>query len=186
MPHDVDIINENSLLDLPLYRMNERSKTIPVPTRIGARAHFANDNSYTVEFLLSTEAIPDDSKESFEGYLTSICEAEMKYVGHIVNWPFLASLRLLRLQHQRLKTIKQALIERLDKFPANGDGFGNPDPNADHNPNNPSNMVVEEGERASSSAEDIDLTLWQRGDTDEDNSQSETRPGQDGPGGWDI
>jgi hypothetical protein len=86
--------------------MNERSKTVAVPAKIGARAHFANDNPYTIGFLLSTQAIPDDSKESFKGYLTSICEAEMKYVGHIVNWPFLASLRLLRLQHQRLKTIK--------------------------------------------------------------------------------
>ncbi len=45
-------------------------------------------------------------------------------------------------------------------------------------------MVFEEGEHASSSAEDIDLTLWQRGATDGDNSQSEIRPGQDGPGGW--
>ncbi len=184
MPHDVDIINENSLLGLPLYRMNERSKTIAVPARIGAKAHFANDNSYTIEFLLSTEAIPDDSKESFEGYLTSICDAEMKYVGHIVNWPFLASLRLLRLQHQRLKTIKQALIERLDKFPANGGGFENPNPNADHNPNNPSIMIVEEGEHASSSAEDIDLLLFECGETVETNSQSEIRPGQGGPGGW--
>ncbi len=59
---------------------------------------------------------------------TSICEAEMKYVSHVVNWPFLASQRLLRLQQQRLETIKQALIERLDKFPANGGGLENPDP----------------------------------------------------------
>jgi hypothetical protein len=184
MPHDVDIVNENSLLGLPLYRMNERSKTVAVPARIGAKAYFANDNSYTIGFLLSTGAIAEDSKDSFEEYLTSICEAEMKYVGYIMNWPFLASLRLLRLQHQRLKIIKQALIERLDQFPANGGGLNNPDPNAGNNPNNPSNMVLEEGEHTSSSVEDIDLTLWQRGATDEDNSQSETRPGQNGPGGW--
>jgi hypothetical protein len=94
MPHDVDIVSENGLLGLPLYRMNERNKTIPVPARGGAKAHFANDNVYTIGFLLSTQAIPDDSKESFEGYLTSICEAEMKYVGHIANWPFLAAIRL--------------------------------------------------------------------------------------------
>jgi hypothetical protein len=184
MPHDVDIINENSLLGLPLYRMNELSKTVAVPTRIGAKAYFANNNSYTIEFLLSTGAIAEDSKDSLEEYLTSICEAEMKYVGHIMNWPFLASLRLLRLQHRRLKTIKQALIERLDQFPANGGGLNNPDPNADNTTNNPSNMVIEEGEHASSSAEDIDLRLWQSGATDEDNAQSETRPGQNGPGGW--
>ncbi len=49
----------------------------------------------------------------------------------------------------------------------------------------PSNLVRNEGE-AAIAAEDIDLTLWQRGATDEDNTQSETRPGQDGPGGWDI
>ncbi len=108
----------------------------------------------------------------------------MKYVGHVVNWPFLASQRLLRLQQQRLKTIKQALIERLDQFPTNGGGFENPDPNADHNPPNPSDMVVEEGEHASSSAEDIDLVLFERGETVETNSQSEIRPGQEGPDGW--
>jgi hypothetical protein len=39
---------------------------------------------------------------------------------------------------------------------------------------------------AASAAEDIDLTLWQRGATDGDNSQSEIRPGQDGPGGWEF
>ena len=186
MPHDVDIINENSLLGLPLYRMNERSKTIAVPARIGAKAHFTNDNSYTIEFLLSTGAISDDNKESFEEYLTSICEAEIKYVGHVVNWPFLAAHRLLRMQLQRLKTIKQALVERLDQFPlpdANSAGFENPDPNADPNPN-PSDMVVDEGEDATSSTEDTDLMLFQRGGTDEDNSQSEIRPGQEGPGGW--
>jgi hypothetical protein len=150
---------------------------------MGAKACFANDNSYTIEFLLSTGAIANDSKQSFEDYLTSICEAEMKYVGHIMNWPFLASMRLLRMQHRRLKTIKQALIERLDQFPANGGGLNNPDPNVGHATSNPSNMVIEEGEQASSSTEDIDLTLWQRGATDEDNAQSETRPGQNGPGG---
>jgi hypothetical protein len=88
------------------------------------------------------------------------------------------------LQQQRLKTIKQALIERLDQFPTNGGGFENPDPNADHNPPNPSDMVVEEGEHASSSAEDIDLVLFERGETVETNSQSEIRPGQEGPDGW--
>jgi hypothetical protein len=186
MPQDVDIINENTLLGIPLYRMNEQSKSIPVPARIGARAHFTNDNSYTIEFLLSTEAISNDSKESFEEYLTSICEAEMKYVSYVVDGPFLAAHRLLRMQQQRLRTIKQALVERLDQFPlpdANSAGFENPDPNADPNPN-PSDMVVDEGEDATSSAEDIDLTLFQRGGTDEDNSQSEIRPGQEGPGGW--
>ncbi len=102
----------------------------------------------------------------------------MKYVSHVVNWPFLAAQRLLRLQQQRLKTIKQALVERLDQFPlpdANSAGFENPDPNADPNPPNPSDMVVEEGEEAASSAEDIDQMLFQRGGTDEDNSQSETQ-----------
>ncbi len=93
------------------------------------------------------------------------------------------------MQQQRLKTIKQALVERLDRFPvpdANGGGFENPDPNADPNPPNPSDMVVEEGEHASSSAEDIDLVLFQRGEADGINSQSGTRPGQEGPGGWEF
>jgi len=48
-----------------------------------------------------------------------------------------------------------------------------------------SNLVRNEN-GAASAAEDIDLTLWERGATDGDNSQSETRPGQDGPGGWEF
>jgi hypothetical protein len=167
--------------------MNEQNKSVSVPARGSAKAHFSNDNSYTIEFLLSTGAIPNDSKESFEGYLTSICEAEMKYANHVITWSFIASQRLLRLQQRRLRTIKQALVERLDKFPlpgANGVGFDNPDPNADPNPPNPSDMVVEEGEEIAASAEDIDLVLFQRGETGEDNFQSEIRPGQEGPGGW--
>jgi hypothetical protein len=86
-----------------------------------------------------------------------------------------------------MRTIKQALVERLYQFPlpdANSAGFDNPDPNVDPNPPNPSDMVVDEGEDATSSAEDTDLMLFQRGGTDEDNSQSEIRPGQEGPGGW--
>jgi hypothetical protein len=186
MPQDVDIINENTLLGLPLYRMNEQSKTVVVPARVGAKSHMANDNSYTIEFLLSTGAIPNDNKESFEEYLTSICEAEMKYVDHIINRPFLASHRLLRLQQQRLKTIKYALIERIDKFPlsgANSTGDSNPDPNMG---NNPSDMVIEEGEDVFSSTEDIDLMLFQRGEQNENTTRSEIRPGQGGPGGWEI
>jgi hypothetical protein len=62
----------------------------------------------------------------------------------------------------------------------------NPDPNVDPNPPNPSDMVVEEGEDAASSTEDIDLMLFQRGETDEDNTQSEIRQGQADPGGWVI
>ncbi len=91
------------------------------------------------------------------------------------------------MQLQRLKTIKQALVERLNQFPlpdANSARFENPDPNADPNSPNPSDMVVDEGEDATSSKEDTDLMLFQREGTDEDNSQSEIRPGQEGPGGW--
>jgi hypothetical protein len=145
MSQDVDIINENTLLGLPLYRMNEQSTTVLVPARVGAKSHMANDNSYTIEFLLSTGAIPNDNKESFEGYFTTICEAEMKYVNHIINWPILSSQRLLRLQQQRLKKIKHALIEKIDRFQlsgANSAGDGNPGPNVG---DSPSDMVMEEG-----------------------------------------
>jgi hypothetical protein len=184
MPQNVDIINENTLLGLPLYRMNEQSKTAVVPARIGAKSHMANDHSYAIEFLLSTGAVSSDDKVSFEEYLTTICEAEMKYVNHIINWPFLVSQRLLRLQQQRLKTIKRALVERIDRFSlsdANSTGDGNLNPNVG---NDPSDKVVEEGEDASSSTEDIDLMLFQRGETNRETSQNEIRPGQAGPGGW--
>ena len=49
----------------------------------------------------------------------------------------------------------------------------------------PSNPVRNEG-GAATAAEDIDLMLFQRGEADGDNSQSETRPGQEGPGGWEF
>ncbi len=88
------------------------------------------------------------------------------------------------MQINRLKTIKLALIERLDKFQlsnANSVGFNNPDPNVG---NNPSDVVMDEGSAAP--AEDIDLMLFQRGETDEDTTQSEIRPGQADPGGWEF
>jgi hypothetical protein len=182
MPKDVDIINENSLLGLPLYRINEQNRTNQA--RLGAKVHMVNDNSYTIEFLLSTGAIASDTQKSFEEYLTAINEVEMKYSKYIINWPFLASQRLLRLQMNRLKTIKLTLIERIDKYPlssANSAGVNNPDPNAG---NNPSDMVMEEGEAAS--AEDHDLMLFQRGETDVDTTQSEIRPDQADPGGWEF
>jgi hypothetical protein len=180
---DVDIINENSLLGLPLYRMNEQNRTNQA--RLGAKVHMVNDNSYTIEFLLSTGAIANDTQKSFEEYLTVISEVEIKYSNYIINWPFLASQRLLRLQMNRLKTIKLAVIERQDKYPlsnANSAGFNNPDPNMG---NNPSDMVMVEGSAAP--AEDIDLLmLFQRGETDGETSHSEIRPGQADPGGWEF
>ncbi len=181
MPIDVDIINENTLLDLPLYRMNEQSKTNHA--RPGARAHMVNDNSYTIEFLLSTGAINNEQR-SFEDYVTAIQELEMKYSNHITNWPFLAAQRLLKLQMHRLKTIRVALTERLDHYPSSGAdsaGFNNPDPNVG---NNPSDVVMNEGQAAS--AENIDLMLFRRGEADGENSQSEIRPGQQDPGGWEF
>ena len=48
-----------------------------------------------------------------------------------------------------------------------------------------SDMVRDES-GAATAAEETDLLLWQRGATDGDNSQSEIRPGQDGPGGWEF
>jgi hypothetical protein len=115
MPKDVDIINENGLLGLPLYRMNEQNR--PNQARLGAKVHMVNDNSYTIEFQLSTGAIANDAQKLFENYLTAISEVEMKYSNYIINWPFLASQRLLRLHMNRWKTIKLTLIERLDKYP---------------------------------------------------------------------
>jgi hypothetical protein len=47
------------------------------------------------------------------------------------------------------------------------------------------NLIRDEN-GAATAAEDIDLALWERGATDGDNSQSEIRPGQDGPGGWEF
>jgi hypothetical protein len=163
MPRDVDIINENSLLGLPLYHMNEQNRTNHA--RVGTKVQMVNDNSYTIEFLLSTGAIANDTQKSFEDYLTAISEVEMNYSNYVINWPFLASQRLLRLQMNRLKTIKLALIERLDKFPlsdANSVGFNNPDPNANHEPSDV--VMIEDG--AAPAAEDIDLMLFQRGETD--------------------
>ena len=55
--------------------------------------------------------------------------------------------------------------------------FNNPDPNMDPELSD----LVRDESGAATAAEDIDLTLWQRGATDGDNSQSETRPG-----GWEF
>jgi hypothetical protein len=180
MPIDVDIFNENTILGLPVYRMNEQKKTNQ--SRPGAKSHMVNDNSYTVEFLLATGAITNDQR-SFEDYLTAIQELEMKYSNHIINWPFLASQRLLKMQLYRLKTIRLALTEGLEHFGADGAGYINPNPNAGYNP---SDLVRNEGQPAEEAYNNIDLTLFQRGEADGEPSQSEIRPGQQGPGGWEF
>jgi hypothetical protein len=161
--------------------MNEQRKTNH--SRPGARVHMVNDSAYTIEFLLSTGAITNEQK-SFEDYITAIQEVELKYSNHLANWPFLAAQRLLKLQMHRLKTIKLALTERLENYPlpgVDGAGFNNPNPNLG---NNPSDMVMNEGQAAS--AEDVDLMLFQRGEADGANSQSEIRPGQQDPCGWEF
>ena len=86
------------------------------------------------------------------------------------------------MQLYRLKTIRLALTERLENSPfpgADGARFNNPNPNLG---NNPSDMVMNEGQAAN--AENIDLMLFQRGEADAETSQSEIRPGQQDPGGW--
>jgi hypothetical protein len=85
----------------------------------------------------------------------------------------------------RLKTIRHALTERLNNSPfpgADGAGFNkNPIPNLG---NNPSEMVMNEGQPAD--AGNIDLMLFQRGEADAETSQSEIRPGQQDLGGWEY
>ena len=120
--------------------------------------------------------------------MTRVQEMDTLLTDHIANWPFLAAQRLLKLQLSRLRVIKQALTIRLEGHPLHGNnlpGFNNPNPNGDNMDPELSALVRNENV-AASAAEDIDLTLWERGATDGDNSQSEIRPGQDGPGGWEF
>jgi hypothetical protein len=117
--------------------------------------------------------------------MTRVHEMDMMLTDHIANWLFLAAQRLLKLQLSRLRVIKQALTTRLHGHPLHGEniaGFNTPDPNMD--PDLLDLVTNESG--AATAAENIDLMLFQRGEADGDNSQIETRPGQDGPGGWDI
>jgi hypothetical protein len=81
MPKDIDIINESSLLGLTLYRMNEQNRTNQA--RLGAKVQMVNGNSYTIEFLLSTGAIANDTQNSFEDYLAAISEVEMNYSNQL-------------------------------------------------------------------------------------------------------
>jgi hypothetical protein len=106
---------------------------------------------------------------------------ESRYTHHIINWPFLAAQRRLKMQLYRLKTIRLALNEGLDHFGADGAGYINPNPNTGYNP---SDVVRNEGQPAD--AGNIDLMLFQRGEADEATSQSEIRPGQQDPGGWEL
>ncbi len=104
---------------------------------------------------------------------------------HIANWPFLAAQRLLKLQLSRLRVIKQALTPRLQGHPLHGDniaGFNNPDSNTDPEP---SDVVMIEG-GAAPAAGNLDLMLFQRGETDENTTQREIRPGQADSGGWEF
>ena len=107
----------------------------------------------------------------------------MKYSNHIINWPFLASQRLLKMQLYRLKTIRLALTEGLEHFGADGARYINSNPNAGYNP---SDLVRNEGQPAEVVDNGYDLMLFQRGEPDGEPSQSEIRPGQQGPGGWEF
>ncbi len=180
MPHNVNIVNDNHHLGLDAYRMKEqsRSKISPAP---GIKPYWVYDHTFTLEYLLGTQAIANLEQTTFEDYMTRVQEMDLILTDHIANWPFLAAQRLLKLQLSRLRVIKQALTSRLHGHPLHGDniaGFNNPDPDL-------SDMVMIEGETALA-AGNLDLMLFQRGETDEDNSQSEIRPGQAGPGGWVI
>jgi hypothetical protein len=139
-----------------------------------------NDNAYTIDFLLATGAIANE-RNSFEDYINEIQMVESRYSNHLINWPFLAAQRQLKMQLYRLKTIRLALTEGLEHFGADGAGYINPNPNAGYNP---SDVVMNEGQPAD--AGDIDLTLFQRGEADGETSQSEIRPGQQDPGGWEF
>jgi hypothetical protein len=112
--------------------------------------------------------------------MVRVQELNMIYANHILNWPFLAARRLLRLQLGRSKLIKQALAERLNNHPLSSHNSARFN-NLDSDPkNNPHDAVMVGGE--TSDAEDIDLALFQRGEADGEPSQSETRPGQVDPG----
>ncbi len=87
------------------------------------------------------------------------------------------------MQLYRLRTIRLALYEGLEHFGADGAGCINPNPNTGYNP---SDLVRNEGQPAEAVDNGIDLMLFQRGETDGETSQSKIRPGQQGPGGWDL
>jgi hypothetical protein len=180
IPIDVDIISENTQLGIPLYRMNEQHKTNQ--SGPGTRPHMVNDNSYTIEYLLSTGAVANE-RNAFEDYVNEIQMVESKYTNHITTWPFLAAQRLLKMQLYRLRTIRLALCEGMEHFGADGAGYINPNPNAGYNP---SDLVRNEGQTAEVVDNNIDLMLFQREEADGETSQSEIRPGQQGPGGWEL
>ncbi len=166
MPHNVNIANDNHQLGLDAYRMREQSRTkfSPAPS---IKPYWVYD---PIEYLLATQAIANLEQTTLEDYMTKVHEMDMALTDHIANWPFLAAQRLLKLQLSRLRVIKQALTLRLHGHPLHGDniaGFNNPDPNADPDP---SDMVLTEG-GAAPAAENLDLMLFQRGETDEDNCE---------------
>jgi hypothetical protein len=179
MPIDVDIVNENTQLGLPLYRMNEQHKTNK--SGPGTRPHMVNDNAYTINFLLATGAIANE-RNAFEDYINEIQMVESKYTNHITTWPFLAAQTLLKMQLYRLRAIRLALYEGLEHFGADGAGYINPNHNAGYNP---PDVVTNEGQSAHAGNIDL-IMLFQRGEADGETSQSEIRPGQQGPGGWEL
>ncbi len=187
MPRDVNIVNDNDVLGLDAYRMKEQSRTKVSPAP-GVKPYWMYDHEFTLEYLLGTEAVSNYEQTTLEDYMTKVHEVDVILTDHIANWPFMAAQRLLKLQLSRLRVIKQALSTRLHGRPLQGDniaGFNNPDPNADPDPPHPFDVVMNEGE-AASAAGNLDLMLFQRGDTDEETTQSEIRPGQADPGGWEF
>ena len=67
--------------------------------------------------------------------MTRVEEILSKYEMYLLEWPFLAAQRLLKMQVSRLRSIKHALTEKLDNHPlstANTAVFG-----SDQNQGNP-------------------------------------------------
>jgi hypothetical protein len=56
MPHNVNIVNDNQQLGLDAYRMREQSRTKVSPA-LGVKPYWVYDHTFTLEYLLATEAI---------------------------------------------------------------------------------------------------------------------------------
>jgi hypothetical protein len=123
LPYEANIIRDNESLGLPIYRIRElvfyQDQAPPVENNVPDedRSRKRVDAETTISNLVALGAIPDQEQLTLQDYLIRVEETLSKYEMYLQEWPFLVAQRLLKMQVSRLRSIKSALIEKLDNHP---------------------------------------------------------------------
>jgi hypothetical protein len=121
LPYEANIVRDNESLGLPIYRICEtvffQDQTPPTPDGVPEedKSRKRVNVEATIAKLIGLGALPNEEQESLEHYMLSVEEILKRYEMYLQEWPFLVDQRLIKMQVSRLKYIKYALTEKLNK-----------------------------------------------------------------------